>query len=368
MDTKGKIHFVSTQSDAALDAYFQLRPVTEVAHEGTEDLYLQGVSSEALFTSYKDVLSAMGWLRRQGVQRWCDIGCGVGRTVLLWSWLYPEAVGVGIELVPERLNEARGAALAHGLTNTHWVEGDFSSPSLELPEADAYFIYLSTGPALDAVLEKLKKSGRPSWVVVIESHGDLKPRLQWESWWLAPIPQRFSLSSHRHDPWLGLYQIHSEHPGHALERSWEGRSGILPDELFQHPSPLGYLLTKSFQRHWEVVIGEDDAAGTLAQWTMDTLGLRWHGSDSIQGQFPPRQFKWRLHSIGLRHVPQDPQYEQLAHWRRSGTTLDYATQAGLREQGVLLRKIYVTPEIRLEFSNGRQIPLSALQFLHTSAL
>ena len=298
MELKEKIQFASNQTDAGLDAFFQLRPITDVPHEGDADLYLQGLSSEALFTSYHDVLQAMVWLHAQGVTRFCDLGCGVGRTVLLWSWLFPESQGIGVELVPERLQEARGAALARGLINTHWIEGDFSSPAMQLPEADAYFIYLSTGPALDALLEKIKKRARPAWVLVIESHADLKPRLQWESWWLVAQAQRFSLSSHRHDPWLSLYKIRNEHPALALERAWEIRSGLLPAELQQHPGPLSYLLSKSFQRHWEVVIQENGE-----QWTMETLGMRWHGPDEIEGQFPPWQFRWAAGLIGLRHIP-----------------------------------------------------------------
>lgn len=358
MDLREKLQFVATQSNASVDAHFQLVPVTDVPHEGNGELYLQGLTPEALFTSYRDVLAAMEWLRGQGVRSWCDVGCGVGRTVLLWSWLYPDSTGIGVELVPERLEAARGAGLAGGLSNTRWIEGDFASPGLALPEADAYFIYLSTGPALDALLEKIKKRGRPAWVLVIESHGDLKPRLQWESWWLAPHAQRFALVSYRHDPWLSLYRVHTEHPGLALERSWEGRTGLLPPELGQHPSPLGYLLTKSFQRHWEVVILEHGE-----QWTMDTLGLRWHAPQELQGQFPPRQFSWRVDSVGLRHAPQSGEYANFSQWRREQTPLSYATLQGEKAQGQLLRKIYVAPQIRLEFSNGRQIPVNELSFL-----
>lgn len=361
MDLREKVQFIATQSNASVDAYFQLVPVTDVPHEGNEDLYLQGLTPEALFTSYRDVLAAMEWLRGQGVRSWCDVGCGVGRTVLLWSWLYPDSTGIGVELVPERLEAARGAGLAGGLSNTRWIEGDFASPGLALPEADAYFIYLSTGPALDALLEKIKKRGRPAWVLVIESHGDLKPRLQWESWWLWPQPQRFALVSERHDPWLSLYRIRLEHPAHALERSWEGRTGLLPAELAQHPSPLGYLLSKSFQRHWELVILE-----LGEQWTMDTLGLRWHGPQEVQGQFPERQLKWSDDSLGLRHIPQDELYLRWSQWRRDARKLSYRTRSGQEERSVELRKIIVAPHNKLEFSNGARFDWSELIFLQPS--
>lgn len=361
MNIQEKIQFVLQQSDSRLDAFFQLRPITDVNHEGTEDLYLQGLTSEALYTSYKDVLGLMEWLKGQGVNRFCDLGCGVGRTVLLWSWLFPDAQGIGVELVPERLNEARSAGLAKGLQNVNWVEGDFSSPSVELPKADVYFIYLSTGPALDALIDKIKKQSNNAWIAVIESHGDLKPRLQWESWWLVPHSQRFTLTSQRHDPWLALYKVNSTHPGFGLERSWDGRAGLMPSELELHPNPLSYVLSKSFQRHWELVIGENNE-----QWTMETLGVRWHGPLEIEGQFPPRQFKWIKGNIGLRHIPEQGEYGQWVKWRREGTFLSYISLQGEKAQNVLLRKIYVAPVTRLEFSNGRQITPSELQFLRPS--
>lgn len=361
MNIQEKIQFVLQQSDSRLDTFFQLRPITDVKHEGSEDLYLHGLSSEALYTSYKDVLSLMEWLKSRGVKRFCDLGCGVGRTVLLWSWLFPDGEGVGVELVPERLEEARAAGLSKGLQNVKWIEGDFSSPSVKLPDVDVYFIYLSTGPALDAVLEKIKKHGKDVLVAVIESHGDLKPRLQWESWWLAPTSQRFTLTSHRHDPWLGVYKVNSTHPGLSIERSWEGRAGLMPADLELHPNPLSYVLGKSFQRYWELVIGENGE-----QWTMETLGVRWHGPQAIEGQFPPRQFKWSKGNIGLRHIPDDGEYEQWVKWRREGTLLSYTSLQGETAQKVLIRKIYVAPVKCLEFSNGHKIAVIELQSLRPS--
>lgn len=361
MELSEKTQFVAQSTNGALDAFFQIRPVTDVPHQGPAELYLQGLTPEALYTGYNDVLQAMLWLRRQGAQSWCDLGCGVGRTCLLWSWLFPEGRSHGVELVPERIEEARGSARALGLGNTLWSEGDFASPQFQLPASDAYFIYLSSGPALDALLEKLKRLPQSVWVVVIESHGELKPRLQWESWWLAPRTQRFPLQSHRHDPWLSLYQTRGLHPALELEQSWEARMGLLPADLAQHPSPLGYLLTKSYQRNWEVVIASDERP-----WTMDSLGLRWHDAETIQGEHPPRQFQWGLGKIGLRRLPDDPQYRRWALWRRDETPMDYLDQQGQKGERVRIRKLFVAPVLALEFSDGRQILASELKFLRPS--
>lgn len=345
-----KLTYLRAQSPQALDQLFQLRTVTEVAREGGEGLYLSGVQAEALYTSHHDLLEVMPWLHQQGARSWCDVGCGIGRTCLLWTWLYEDTQSFGVELVAERLEEARSASRAQQSQRHFWIEGDFASPGLVLPRADVYFLYLATGPQLDALLAKLKKLHGSAWVVVIESHGDLKPRLQWEAWWLAPTVQRFQLHSQRHDPWLQVYRTRPDHPVFALEENWEARQGLLPHELAIHPSPLGYLLGKSYQRHWELVVDEGGE-----KWTMETLGLTWHDPQTLQGSHPPRQLTWGRATVGLRHVPEEARYRQWSDWRRQGRELRVVTRAGEERRRVKIRKIVISPEVQLEFSDGLRV-------------
>lgn len=351
-----RLSFLNSRNDQALDAFFGVQPITDVPREGHEGLYLHGLTTEALYSSYHDVAPVMEWLYAQGARSWCDIGCGAGRTPLLWSWLHPEARGIGIEIVPERVEAARAASRHSNLNNVQWMEGDFASPSLPLPEADVFFIYLATGPSLDALLEKIKRMSRASWVVVVESHGDLCPRLEWESWWLQPHAMRFPLRSQRHDPWVRLYRTRSVHAALALERSWEMRAGVLPSELLTHPSPLGYLLSKSYLLHWELVIGEGEE-----MWTMDTLGLKWHDHQTVQGIHPPRQVVWgRGTLVGLRHVPQDGAYGRWARLRRNGTKLRVRGLDASVRSGLVLRKIMLAPREILEFSDGSRLEWNQL--------
>ncbi len=205
---------------------------------------------------------------------------------------------------------------------------------------------------------KLRRRATPSYVVVIESHGDLKPRLLWENWWLTPLAQRFNLTSKRHDPWIQVYRTRPDHPARALEDSWEGRSGLLPTELKLHPSPLGYLLTKSYQKNWELVISE---AG--AMWTMDTLGLSWHESQSVEGQYPRRVVKWGEVQVGLRRIPDERPYQQWSKWRRNQTKLRYKTLSGEGAEKVMLRKIIISPTCVLEFSHGLRVEWTQLVLL-----
>jgi hypothetical protein len=361
-DWQQKELFIRHQSVAKLDQFFKLRPITDVSREGADVLYLQGVTSEALYTSYHDLLEVMPWLYAQGVRTWCDVGCGVGRTCLLWTWLFSDTKSFGIEMVPERLEEARGATRAQSPARNLWIEADFSSPSIQLPDADVYFIYLATGPQLDTVLAKLKSRAHPSWVVVVESHGDLKPRLQWEAWWLAPTAHRFALVSHRHDPWIQIYRTRPDHPVLSLEEAWEGRLGLMPADLAIHPSPLGYLLSKSRQLNWELVIEEE---GEL--WTMETLGLSWHDPQSIAGLHPPRQINWSRVKVGLRRIPDELPYREWALWRRQDKMLRYSRDGIAVKSGLKIRKIILNPTPLVEFSDGLRVEWDRLSNLEVDS-
>ncbi len=358
MELAEKVDFILRQSDAALDQFFQLRPITDVPREGAEVLYLKGLSPEALYTSYKDLVEVMQWAHRQGLRHWCDIGCGIGRSCFLWTWLFEDAKATGIELVPERLEEARAAARALRTERNFWIEADFAAPALALPEADLFFLYIATGKELDLLLKKLKLRASPAWVAVIESHGDLKPRLQWEAWWLSPSVHRFPLRSARHDPWLQLYRTRPHHPVCELEESWELRSGILPEELELHPSVLGFLLSKSAHRDWELVVQEGEEL-----WTMDGLGLKWHDPLTLQGAHPPRQIRPSQMKVGLRRIGEATPYRQWSQWRRDGVELALPRgSGGLRRLGVI-RKIILSDQGLVEFSSGERLRWSELSGL-----
>ncbi len=136
---ENKLTYLRSLSTSEIDEFFHLTPVTDVPREGAEHLYLTGLTPEALFTSYHDVIEVMEWLHSQGAKSWCDLGAGIGRTCVLWSWLYGGA-STGVECVPERLNVARMASLRLSLLSAQWLEADFSSPDFKLPESDVYFI------------------------------------------------------------------------------------------------------------------------------------------------------------------------------------------------------------------------------------
>ncbi len=351
MNLLEKMSFIQEHNDDQLDHFFGITPVTDVVREGPEDLYLQGVSTLALYTSYRDLLEIMCQLHQRGARSWCDIGCGIGRSCFLWTWLFEDTSSTGIELVAERIEGARTQSMSARKT---WLEADFAGPDFKLPMSDIYYIYLATGPRFDSLLKKIKKlPGHPS-LVVVESHGDLKKRLAWESWWLMSTDLRFKLFSHRHDPWGSVYQKTGDSLFFQLEEKLELQTGILPSDLKKHPNPLGYILSKSNQKNWELVIEEEDK-----KWTMDALGVEWFDHQTLKGLNPPRQVSWDQCTIGLRLIPEGD-YRLFSQLRRDLSLLHVTWSQGVIEK-VLIRKIFIQPEFVIEFSDGSRLERSEIK-------
>jgi SAM-dependent methyltransferase len=351
MTLQEKLSLLSEYSDEQMDQLFGIDAVTDVPKEGPEDLYLKGIDAKALYSSYKDLTEIMVQLYHAGTRSWCDLGCGIGRSVFLWTWLFDDTTAVGIEIVGERLEHSRARTLKN---RTTWLEADFAGVDFKLPDCDAYYVYLATGPRFDRLLKKMKKLTGLPYLVVVESHGDMKKRLAWESWWLAATDLRFKLYSHRHDPWGSVYRKSGNSLFFQLEEKLELQSGILPVDLKKHPAPLGYLLSKSGQKSWELVIEEEGQ-----KWTMDTLGLEWFDPQSVKGLNPPRQISWDQCTIGLRLIP-DGDYRVFSQLRRTQAQLRVSCAKAAMEK-VVIRKIFIQPEFIIEFSDGSRVPRSEIK-------
>jgi hypothetical protein len=136
----------------------------------------------------------------------------------------------------------------------------------------------------------------------------------------------------------------------------------MPADLAIHPSPLGYLLSKSRQLNWELVIEEE---GEL--WTMETLGLSWHDPQSIAGLHPPRQINWSRVKVGLRRIPDELPYREWALWRRQDKMLRYSRDGIAVKSGLKIRKIILNPTPLVEFSDGLRVEWDRLSNLEVDS-
>lgn len=275
----------------------------------------------ALYTDFEDLENIFKSQYVKGV--WLDLGGGSGRTCLLYSFLTSEK-SINIEIDSARSQVADKMASDFNLPVKNYCEDLLNC---DLQKADTFFLYFPTGPVLDRVLDVLSMR-RDFSLVVIESHGDLIPRIEKERGY--ELVEKIPLKSQRHYPYAHIYQkrkIINEFSPHKL----------------------------SFIN--ELVVVRD----LQGEWVADSFGLEWEGEDRYQFLNPPRSINWSEDFIGI--LSKD--YEHYSHilrlseLRREGK-LQFLLRTGEEKSGYI-RKIRISPTFALEISTGELIEWRSLQ-------
>ncbi len=277
----------------------------------------QGLSSEALYTSRNDFLSIFRHPLIQG--KLVDLGCGTGEGCLLYGSLFPERQAVGVDFEKARLFYGEKFRKKFKITNVELLHANLLTDSI--PEGDLYFIYFPTGPVLDRILFELYQHQRNFYLIAIESHGDLLPRLGLENW--LSLKDKIPLDQARHYPYACLYERNSQCRD----------SSLLPFEL-------------SFKRQFLLIRERNEV------WIGDTYGLEWTLEDRFELLTPPRTIYWK-NVIAVISKEDLSEEEAFATQLRQEGELEFQTVNG-KTQGII-RKIIKTPTFRLEISTGEQV-------------
>lgn len=117
---------------------------------------------------------------------WADLGAGYGRLGLVLATLRPKSQFVGIELEPERVDEANRIFKRLHLERARLLEGDLTRAPL--PDAAVYFIYdFGTREAVDLVLERLRDRARSERVIVVGRGRRIRDAIERENPWLSAV-------------------------------------------------------------------------------------------------------------------------------------------------------------------------------------
>lgn len=282
----------------------------------------KGLDPRALYTTIDDFLEIFTSSNVQG--RWIDLGAGMGQSAVLYGALFPDREAIAIEKSSERLSVGVRAKEHLSLQNVWLITDDLETCSI--PDGDTYFLYFPTGPILDRILFELslKSTFR---LVIIESHGDLIPRLKKENWLIAL--GQINLSSPRHYPEALIFEKQSE-----------------PQIVGPH--------SLSFKRKYLLI--EDSRS-----WIGDSYGLEWLENESYQLLHPPRTIQWP-------QVKNVFDLEELLDWVQ--------LMVRLRPMGVLeiathekkyfseIRKISINPSFEVEISSGEWVKWSDITQIH----
>jgi SAM-dependent methyltransferase len=82
--------------------------------EVTRDSFYVATGTKLNTASFMDMIP-LAILARKGARTVCDLGCGAGQFLIEWVKGGPERRGVGVDLAPESIEEARKSAAAQGV-------------------------------------------------------------------------------------------------------------------------------------------------------------------------------------------------------------------------------------------------------------
>lgn len=278
----------------------------------------KGLALEALLTSAEDFKTIFEALPE--IKIWIEPGSGHGLGPLLFASLYPERKSIGIEFELPRFEASEQLKKQSALQNVTFHHLNLLDH--DLPSGDTYFFYFPTGMVLDRILHCLKRRTDHFRLIAIESHGDLLPRLNKETW-LQEVKQ-IPLKQKRHHPFAVVYEN-------------GGR-------------PTSSLHDYSFQKKYLLI---EDA--NSEQWLGESYNLEWQGRDQYLLSSPPRT----IHSEQVKNVWSLDQVESRFHpalGLRALGELQIETSLGSFKGS--LRKIFVSPSFKVEISSGQQVEWS----------
>lgn len=94
-----------------------------------------------LLTPYSELFDLCSKLTLDPGSRIVDLGAGYGRLGFILGDHYPEVNFLGLEIVPERVEEGNLCLARRRCTRAELLVQDLTSDDFTLPEADVYFLY-----------------------------------------------------------------------------------------------------------------------------------------------------------------------------------------------------------------------------------
>lgn len=276
----------------------------------------KGIQAEALCTSPEDALAIVSDPLIRGT--WVDLGSGFGHTVMAYAEKFPERAAIGIEKEDARRSVAVRVAQSKNL-KCQFLLGDLLTHAI--PNGDTYFLYFPQGHVLDRILSELSRKENFT-LVVIESHGDLFPRLEKEKW--LKLEKEIPLSSKRHNHFARIFRP---------DESERKLSGLHRVSFLER-----YLLIKDDSGHW---------------WG-DSFGLCENG-DAYLLETPPRTVKG---SEVVKIMTKD-ELSPLIRFLVSLRSLpDVTIFTRDKVHKGPLRKIHDAPAFSVEFPSGERVQWS----------
>lgn len=279
----------------------------------------RGISEEALLTTQEDFHRIFKSLP-QG-ETWVELGSGHGLGPLTFAKLFPDKKAVGVEFELARFEASVMSLAKSSLQNAQFIHADLLT--CPIPQGEFYFLYFPTGIVLDRILHQLGSRTESFYLIVIESHGDLLPRLKKEKW--LRIHSEIPLSSARHYPQAVVFQ-----------------------KCAQNGSDLHDV---SFQEKFLTIRDQS------SEWIGESFGLEWVRDNEFQLLTPPRTInEFQVKNVSdLSQIPVE--FHSALLLRKLGM-LTIHRMTDVKQS--YIRKIFISPSFKLELSSGEQVEWSQI--------
>lgn len=147
-----------------------------------------GLSHQTLQTPYSELKQICELLDPSPGSRVVDLGAGYGRMGLVLAGLYPEVSFLGLEYVPERVEEGSRVLKELECHKSKLAVQDLTQESFELPEAEFYFLYdYGTVAHIRKTLTQLESMALKKKYRLIARGKGSRSLIQYEHPWLSQV-------------------------------------------------------------------------------------------------------------------------------------------------------------------------------------
>jgi SAM-dependent methyltransferase len=344
--------------DTEIDSHFYLNQsdIEEKVIGENEHLY-QGVRPEALYTSYQDLWNIFQRLDLKEGEAFVDVGAGVGRSKFLLETFYPMIKSFAVELSPERVNASIKAARRSNISTNGFYCQDLSKTKIQV--AQYYFFYMPYCDFIERSIEHILNYAQSEkrTLIMIESHGDFLYSFNKHFGVYFELKEKVPLTSQRHDEFAYIFETRSPDyikklvnlENEKLKNYWRKllKENVLPfKELSEREKHLFLRWIKDFQDYF-IEVRDDDGKLWLADGHELELSLK---SNYYRCKHSEREF----HTDHISKVLFYPEMlEKVLLTRRKKLTV---------QGGYFVRKVIIWPEMMVELSNSKRIPLSNIKF------
>ncbi|GAB4019199.1 MAG: hypothetical protein Fur0010_20960 [Bdellovibrio sp.] len=187
-----------------LDSALKISPDADISglgralHDGNQTWI--GLDERILCTSYKEIFKMFDLIGLESHHVVVDLGAAYGRMGIVMNSLRPSARYLGLEYVPERVEEGNRVFEKHHCLNAELIEQDLFAKNFEMPEADIYFLYeYGRIDHIKHTLDQVQKKGRNRKIKLIARGDSTISMINYYHPWLAHVYRP------HHDEFFSIY-------------------------------------------------------------------------------------------------------------------------------------------------------------------